>query len=191
MESIQVCGDPMAQQAILIQKTINKGGTVKRVLIMGLVFILFGGCKSEVTRQLDEVEKRISLASTPKELEEIAGDLNSIYDAKNGRLNQNEKDRYYQLSSWMLEKNDTLLLSLRREYAQTIQKGMQENGWMNLTTKLLGDKENILVISGPLMDVYKGKMFSSDEETALGCRMLGFKKVIFSNSLGPVYTWEP
>ena len=102
-----------------------------------------------------------------------------------------ELDQYRKIVELVKVRRDTLLKEQRREFAEFMQKGMRESGWLDYTVTLLGDDEDILIISSSIMDEQMGKEFISDEESLPICQALGFKKVIFTNDYGPVYTWEP
>lgn len=181
---------------------------MKRFIVAALAIVLLAGCKSQVTRELDEVEQRIAAISveefkdgdTERDLngiaEEIKGlwdvskDLFEIHDKQDGELSEKEEAQYLKLKSWIVAKDDTLRQEARRVYARKYQKDMREDGHLEFTTQLLGDEEDILMLTDSDFPKAVAVEVGNNEGLRSFWRTLKFRKIIFANRFGPIHSVE-
>ncbi|TKJ40942.1 hypothetical protein CEE36_08735 [candidate division TA06 bacterium B3_TA06] len=171
---------------------------MKRFVIAIIALLLLVGCKSKVMKELDRIEEEIATASTLDELTELSKEATSLMSFPTGELKYpdegKELKRYGEIVELIQVRGNPFRKELRREKAENLQKSMREGGWNDATVTLLGDDEDILVISDPTIDEQYGRNTISWWDNVGSVfpydRSIGLKKIIFRNDYGPVYTWE-
>lgn len=181
---------------------------MKWFIITAIALMLLVGCKSKVFREFDGIQQRIAaisveefkdgdtgedlngIAEEIQTLWDISKDLFNIHDEQDGNLSGKEEAQYQKLSAWILAKDDTLRREARRVYARKYQKDMREDGHLEFSTQLLGDEEDILMLTDSDFPKAVAVEVGNNEGLRSFWRTLKFRKIIFANRFGPIHSIE-